>query len=73
LIELEDDQSVSVRTDPLVGQPTRLLKTDIRRHAPSEVSPMPAGLLNILKPEQVLDLLAYLETGGNSKATAFKR
>jgi hypothetical protein len=29
----------------------------------SEVSPMPAGLLNALKAEQILDLLAWFENG----------
>ena len=47
-------------------------KTDIARRVPSRVSPMPDGLLNNLTSEEILDLLAYLESGGNERAANFK-
>jgi hypothetical protein len=34
----------------------------IKQRTISEISPMPAGLLNTLKAEQILDLLAWFET-----------
>jgi hypothetical protein len=33
---------------------------------------MPAGLLNVLERDQILDLLAYLESGGNPEYAAFR-
>jgi len=37
----------------------------------SRVSIMPGSLLNTLDKEQILDLLAYMFAGGNSKDSAF--
>jgi hypothetical protein len=34
---------------------------------------MPNGLLDVLSAEEILDLLAYMETGGDPAAAAFKR
>jgi hypothetical protein len=34
---------------------------------------MPLGLLNLLTKEQILDLLAYVESGGNVPAHAHPR
>ena len=39
----------------------------------SKVSLMPPGLINVLTKEEVLDLLAYLASGGNEKAEAFSQ
>ncbi len=38
----------------------------------SPISPMPPGLLNVLNETQVLDLLAFLESGGDPKQPDFK-
>jgi len=45
---------------------------DIARREASKVSPMPTGLLNNLTREEILDLLAYLESVGKSNAANFK-
>jgi hypothetical protein len=37
-------------------------KAMIKQRTISEISPMPTGLLNSLKAEQILDLLAWFET-----------
>ena len=39
----------------------------------SKVSLMPPGLINVLTKDEILDLLAYLASGGNDKAEAFAR
>jgi putative heme-binding domain-containing protein len=44
---------------------TRIAKKDIDRHEKSPLSIMPQGLLDTLSKEEILDLLAYLEAGGN--------
>ena len=45
-------------------------KSNIRKRALQSSSLMPLGLLNMLTKEQVLDLLAYIESGGNVPAHA---
>ncbi len=55
--------------------PDDLVGVDSRRVVsiePSKVSLMPEGLLNMLKPDEVLDLLAYLLSGGDPKHRMFR-
>ena len=47
-------------------------KSLIKERSVSETSPMPAGLLNALKAEQILDLLAFIEAGGDAKKPNFQ-
>ena len=39
-------------------------KSDISRVTPSDVSPMPTGLLVTLSKDEILDLLAYIASQG---------
>jgi putative heme-binding domain-containing protein len=71
-IESEDDKNVVIRIDPLAGQPTVVARGTIRQRESSSVSPMPEGLLNHLQAGQILDLLAFLESGGDPNASALK-
>jgi hypothetical protein len=43
------------------GERTRVHQSQIEEMTPSQVSSMPAGLLNTLKLDEILDLLAYLQ------------
>ncbi len=70
-IERENEEAVTLRTSPLVPQTTTLQQSDVARREPSPVSPMPPGLLNVLTQNQILDLLAYLESGGDPTHPAF--
>jgi len=70
-IEHEDEKTVSIRTSPLLAQTTTLQKTAIARREISDISSMPPGLINALTQNQILDLLAYLESGGDPKHPAF--
>ena len=66
------DNTYHVNTD--MFDPNELANVDARKVksiVPSKVSPMPEGLLNMLKPEEVLDLLAYLLSGGDPKHAVF--
>jgi uncharacterized repeat protein (TIGR03806 family) len=65
----EDDQIVVVLSQ--TAEPVSLRKSDIRRRELSKVSNMPAGILNALQTNQILDLLAYLISDGNSNHVAF--
>ncbi|MEO7319104.1 MAG: heme-binding protein [Chthoniobacteraceae bacterium] len=66
-IEREDEKTVTIRTSPLLPQTSILQKADLHHRDPSPISPMPSGLLNVLTQNQILDLLAYLESGGDPK------
>lgn len=56
---------LKIATDPLRPSAIEEIpKAEIELHRESAVSPMPAGLLNTLSREEVLDLLAFLEGGG---------
>jgi putative heme-binding domain-containing protein len=48
-------------------------KDDIVSYTESEVSPMPAGLLDRLTREEIFDLLAYIESGGDRAHRNFAR
>ena len=46
-------------------------KADIARVTPSDVSPMPTGLLVMLTRDEILDLLAYIASRGDKNHRAF--
>jgi putative heme-binding domain-containing protein len=52
-----------VRTALLAEQVARITKADVKSSRASAVSPMPAGLLDTLTRDEILDLIAYLEAG----------
>ena len=68
----ENDDKLVLLTSPLTGGSTVVLKKDIVRRKVSIVSAMPEGLLNILDEDEILDLLAYLESGGNPRSSEFR-
>jgi putative heme-binding domain-containing protein len=55
----EPDKTISIK------------KADISRVTPSDVSPMPTGLLVTLSRDEILDLLAFIVSQGNAKHGAF--
>lgn len=61
-LESEDDERVVLRPNPLAPEKSEIAKAMIKERSVSEISPMPQGLLNSLKSEQILDLLAWFET-----------
>ncbi|MEQ1861284.1 MAG: heme-binding protein [Chthoniobacteraceae bacterium] len=60
----EDDARVVLIADPFTGERTEVPVREIARREHSPNSPMPAGLINTLSKEDILDLVAYLEAGG---------
>ncbi len=60
-LESEDDERVVLRPNPLAPDKSEIAKAMIKERSVSEISPMPPGLLNSLKAEQILDLLAWFE------------
>jgi hypothetical protein len=60
-------------TAPIRQTKVDILKADIVSRRPSKVSPMPDGLVNSMTEEEILDLMAYLESGGKKNNLAFKK
>ena len=69
----ENDQKLVLVTNPLTGEKAEVAKADVESRAPSKVSPMPEGLLNVLTKEEILDLLAFIESGGKQDAAVFSQ
>lgn len=67
----EDEQTVLLLSQTATTDAASLRKSDIRRRQLSKVSNMPAGILNTLQENEILDLLAYLVSDGNSNHLAF--
>ena len=61
----EDAESITIQTGPADSLVQVLKKSAILKRTSSASSPMPLGLLNALSKDEILDLLAYLEAGGN--------
>ena len=72
LVVGENNDAFTVLTNPLDGAKETLSKSSIASRQISPVSLMPPGLIDMLSKEEILDLLAYLESGGNPQAPAFK-
>jgi hypothetical protein len=68
----ETATQVKVLVDPLAkAAPTIIDKEDIDVREKSKTSIMPAGLLNRLNEEEILDLIAYIYAKGNQKHMLF--
>ncbi|WP_395741990.1 hypothetical protein [Prosthecobacter sp.] len=61
-LESEDDERVVLKPNPLAVETSEIAKAMIKERTVSEISPMPPGLLNSLKAEQILDLLGWFES-----------
>ena len=70
---VRDDDVVELIVDPYTGQTMRVAAKDVVAREPSPVSPMPMGLLSTLSLEEILDLLAYLESAGNPNHPAYAK
>jgi hypothetical protein len=57
-------------------EPNKITTVDVRRietQEVSKVSMMPEGLLDTFKEDEILDLLAYILSGGKRDAPMFKK
>ncbi len=58
--------NLRIATDALSpSQTIDIAKADIDTHQLSPVSPMPNGLLDTFSKDEILDLLAFIESGGD--------
>jgi putative heme-binding domain-containing protein len=72
LLEETNDKLV-LQPDLLKPDKVEVKKSEVVRRVPSKLSPMPEGLVNVLTQDDLLDLLAYLESGGRRDHPAFAR
>ncbi len=64
----EVGDSITILPNPFnESYAVKLAKSTIEKQELSPVSPMPPGLLNRLNEQEVLDLFAYLQSGGDPK------
>ena len=50
-----------------------IAQADVKSEEPSKLSAMPAGLLNELTKEQIVELLAFLDAGGDKSAPVYRK
>ncbi len=70
----QEGGELKVMTNPFA--PTALVtipENEVAGITTRPMSMMPPGLINVLNPDELLDLLAYLMTGGNPDDAAFKK
>lgn len=69
----ENHYLITLIVDPINGTRQNIPKGNVVKREVSPISMMPPGLLATLSQEDVLDLIAYLQSGGNEKAPAFEK
>lgn len=70
----EDDVNYVVSQNPYALQELREIpKKDVSEIKESKISIMPPGSLNVLNPEELKDLMAYLMAGGNENNSVYKK
>lgn len=65
-------EKVVLRKNPLEPETVTIKKSEIESRSLSKVSPMPAGLLNTFTKDEILELMAYLESLGDPTHPNFK-
>ncbi len=71
LVEETNDKLELVINPLAPDNRTVVRKQDVVRRDASKISPMPEGAVNILTRDEILDLIAYLQSGGNERADSF--
>jgi len=69
----ETDKVVVIKPDPSKPATVTISKDEIDERGISKVSRMPTGLLNSLTREQILDLMAYVLSGGKQNDPSFRK
>ena len=70
----EENGELIISTSPLdPSQTTKVKKANVTATTPIKLSTMPPGLFNRLNQDEMLDLLAYLISGGNEKDKMFAK
>lgn len=70
---LRDDTYMVITNLYAPGEMTNINKKDLKSVEPSKISMMPPGLLNTLKDDDILDLIAYVLSAGDPKHGMFSK
>jgi putative heme-binding domain-containing protein len=70
----DDGNTLQVMMNPFAPtQLTPVKASDVKSKKTQPVSMMPPGMINVLNKDELLDLLAYLISGGNAQDKAFAK
>jgi putative heme-binding domain-containing protein len=73
-VVVEENEKLFVMTSALAPESlTPVSAADVKSRKPYPVSMMPVGLVNSLNKDELLDLLAYIQSGGNASDKAFAK
>jgi putative heme-binding domain-containing protein len=73
-VVVEENGKLFVMTSPMTpDSQTAVNESEVKSRKPYPISMMPPGLINSLNSEELLDLIAYLQSGGNPNDKAFTR
>ncbi|MBB5034374.1 c-type cytochrome [Prosthecobacter vanneervenii] len=73
-IVVEENGKVFIMTNPFAPNDHMAInESDIAKKGTRKVSMMPPGLINTLNQDELLNLIAYLMSGGNAKDKAFQK
>ena len=64
--------STTLQTNPLRSETVAVMRDQIEESVPSQISPMPTGLANVLTCDEIMDLIAWLRSGGDPQASVFE-
>jgi putative heme-binding domain-containing protein len=67
----ENADRIILQPNPLQPERIEIKKANIEKRAPSKISPMPVGLVNTFTKDEILDLMAYIESAGRKDRPAF--
>ena len=71
---MEENEKLFVMTNPLSPDDQLAVSaSDVQARKAYPVSMMPPGLINPLNKDELLDLLAYIQSAGNPKDPAFAK
>ncbi|HAV31202.1 MAG TPA: hypothetical protein DCX79_04275, partial [Planctomycetaceae bacterium] len=71
VVNLNNDRIMVCENMLEPGTLTTIPRDEIEETQPAKVSMMPAGLINTLNRDEVLDLVAYLQSGGDPDSPVF--
>lgn len=72
-ITMEDDAKLLLQPNPLSTDTIEIAKREVKSRTLSKVSMMPQGLVDHFTKEEILDLIAYLRSAGDTKDKAFSK
>ena len=73
-VVVEENDKLFVMTSAFAPETlTPVNASDVKSRKPYPVSMMPVGLINALNRDELLDLIAYIQSGGNPTDKAFAR